>query len=239
MPKKSYRNKGSKKNIVISIAGVHGVGKTTIFNLLKKKLEDNNKFKFYRERYIKNPPFPFGSSNKQVAFRSEMHFLQQFIRRNRSIRNYCNRYNGRILIMDRTPTCVLIYSKALFLKEKDYHLIFDLYNSVKWREDYIIYLIAEPETILKRTIQRGSLDKQRKYWNEDEKEYLLNVLSFYNQFLVNEKSENELSIINTEDLVPNQVLRQIKKIITKLTEFSFKEQVETASTQTKILKFLD
>jgi len=59
-----YRNKGSKKNLVVSIAGPHGVGKTTIYNLLKKKLENNNKFKFFPERYKKIPPFPFGSHSQ-------------------------------------------------------------------------------------------------------------------------------------------------------------------------------
>ena len=37
--KKYYTNNGSKDNIIISIAGVHGIGKTTIFNLLKKNWE--------------------------------------------------------------------------------------------------------------------------------------------------------------------------------------------------------
>jgi deoxyadenosine/deoxycytidine kinase len=239
VPKKSYRNKGSKRNIVISIAGAHGVGKTTIFNQLRKSVEDSNKFKFFRERYIKNPPFPFGSPNKQVAFRSEIHFLQQFVRRNRSIWNYCNRYNGRILLMDRTPLCVLIYSKALFLKEKDYNLILDMYNSVKWREDHIIYLKAKPETILKRTIRRGSLEKQRKYWNEEEKDYLINVLSFYNQLLINEIAEDKLSVINTEGLTPSQALDKVKGIITELSDFSFKNQVDSTSTQMNLLKFFN
>ena len=36
MGKQIYRNKGSKDNIIISIAGAHGVGKTTIFNHFKK-----------------------------------------------------------------------------------------------------------------------------------------------------------------------------------------------------------
>ena len=57
MSKTIYRNKGSKDNIVISIAGVHGIGKTTVFNLFKSRVKDNNKFKFFPERYKKNPPF--------------------------------------------------------------------------------------------------------------------------------------------------------------------------------------
>jgi len=111
--KQYYSNKGSKDNIIISIAGAHGIGKTTIFNLLKNYLGENNKFKFFPERYKKTPPFPFGSENKQIAFRSEIHFLQQLIRRNKNITNFDNSYNGRVIILDRTPLCVLVYSKSL------------------------------------------------------------------------------------------------------------------------------
>ena len=78
------------------------------------------------------------------------------MRRNRSVQNFDEKYNGRILILDRTPLCVLIYSKSLNLKEKDYQLILDTYNSIEWKEDYIIYLTAKPDTILKRIIQRHS-----------------------------------------------------------------------------------
>ncbi len=137
-----FTNKGSKDNIIISIAGVHGIGKTTIFNLLKNFLGDNNKFKFFPERYIKIPPFPFGSNDKQIAFRSEIHFLQQLIRRNKNITNFDNKYNGRVIFLDRTSICVLVYSKSLYLKEKDYNLILDMYKSVKWKEDFVIYLTA-------------------------------------------------------------------------------------------------
>ncbi|MCK4687195.1 MAG: deoxynucleoside kinase, partial [Candidatus Lokiarchaeota archaeon] len=219
MSKRIYRNRASKDNIIISIAGAHGVGKTAVFNLLKKMVIDNNKFKFFPERYIKNPPFPFGSSDKQIGFRSELHFLQQLIRRNQSIVNYDNRYNGRVMILDRTPLCVLIYSKSLNLKEKDYKLILDTYNSIKWKEDYIIYLYANPNTILRRIIQRGSIEAIRLEWNEADKEYLIKILSYYNQFL--SKKQNVFKI-ETENLTIEDVIDKIKIIIADLSGYSFK-----------------
>ena len=239
MSKKIYRNKRSRDNIVISIEGVHGVGKTTIFNLFKKKAgESNHKFKFLPERYVKVPPFPFGSQDKQIAFRSELHFLQQFIKRNQNVTNFVEKYNGRIIILDRSPLCVLIYSKSLNLKEKDYHLIEDTYNSVKWKEDHIIYLTAEVDTLLKRIIQRGSLEKIRKEWNEGEKEYILKILSFYNQFLVPKKEKNKITIITTENKTPEQVLTEIEQVITELSGYSFKSLIEEPPKQMNILKFL-
>jgi len=237
LSKSIYRNKGSKDNIVISLAGVHGVGKSTIFSLLRKEVGDNNKFKFFPERYVKKPPFPFGSSDKQIAFRSELHFLQQFIKRNRSVMNFDEKYNGRILILDRTPLCVLIYSKSLSLKEKDYKLILDTYNSVKWKEDYIIYLTANPDTILRRIRQRGSLEKVRKEWNELEKEYLLKILSYYNQFLLTKKRKEKIFILDTDDLTPEEVLEEIKNIIVELSGFSFKKSIRNTYTQMNLTRF--
>ncbi len=235
MSKTVYRNKGSKDNIVISLAGVHGVGKTTVFNLLKKILKDNNKFKFFPERYVKKPPFPFGSSDKQIGFRSELHFLQQLIRRNQNIINFDNNYNGRIIVLDRTPLCVLIYSKSLNLKEKDFTLILDTYNSIKWKENYIIYLTAKPDIILKRIIHRGSLDKIRREWNEDDNNYLLTILAYYKQFL---STKSNVFPIDTNDLTPKEVIDIIKKIITDLSDYSFERIEQSPTTQMNLDKFL-
>ena len=234
--KKYYTNKGSKDNIIISIAGAHGVGKTTIFNLLKNFLGDNNKFKFFPERYKKNPPFPFGSENKQIAFRSEIHFLQQIIKRNKNITNFDNIYNGRVIILDRTPICVLVYSKSLYLKEKDYNLILDMYKSVKWKEDYIIYLTAQPDTILKRIIQRGSIDKIRKEWNEDDKKYLLEILSYYKLFLLNQPKK--FFTINTDKLTSEEVVEEIKLIITDNSGYSFDKFDNAPPTQKNLNDFV-
>ncbi len=233
-----FTNKGSKDNIIISIAGVHGIGKTTIFNLLKKILGDNNKFKFFPERYIKIPPFPFGSGNKQIAFRSEIHFLQQLIRRNKNITNFDNKYNGRVIFLDRTPICVLVYSKSLYLKEKDYNLIHDMYKSVKWKEDFVIYLTAETDTILNRIIQRGSIDNTRKDWNEDDKKYLLEILSYYNQFLFPKTQPKKVFTIDTNNLTVENVIEDIKNIVTDLSGYSFNKYDKTSSTQKKLNEFM-
>ena len=234
MNKTFYRNKGSKDNIVLSLAGTHGVGKTTVFNLFKKTVKDNNKFKFFPERYVKKPPFPFGSSDKQIGFRSELHFLQHFIRINQNVINFDNKYNGRIMILDRTPLCVLVYSKSLNLQEKDYNLILDTYKSIKWKEDYVIYLTAKPETILKRIVQRGSLDKIRNEWNEDDKIYLLKILSHYKQFF---SGKTNIFTIDTENSTPVEVVNKIKNIIINLSDYSFEKMKEPSTTQMNLSEF--
>ena len=234
MSKTFYRNKDSKDNIVLSLTGAHGVGKTTVFNLFKKLFKDNNKFKFFPERYVKKPPFPFGSPDKQIGFRSELHFLQQLIRRNQNILNFDDRYNGRIIILDRTPVCVLVYSKSLNLQTKDYNLILDTYKSIKWKEEYIIYLTAKPETILKRIMQRGSLDIIRKEWNENDRNYLLKILSFYKQFL---SARTNILTIDTENLTPEDIIDRLKKIIIDLSDFSFEKMQQPSTTQMNLSEF--
>lgn len=238
LSKSIYRNRGSKDNIIISIAGAHGVGKSTIYNILKKKVKDNSKFKFFPERYKKIPLFPFGSSNKQIAFRSELHFLQQLMRRNRSVLNFDEKYNGRILILDRTPLCVLIYSKSLKLKEKDYQLILDTYNSIEWKEDYILYLTAKPDTILKRIIQRGSLEKIRREWNETEKKYLITIISYYNQFLSSDDIKKKVFTIDTDRLTPEDVAEKIEDVIENLSGYSIKKRIKPITAQMSLIKFL-
>jgi thymidylate kinase len=140
--------------------------------------------------------------------------------------------------MDRAPLCVLIYSKGLNLKEKDYKLILDMYNSVKWREDYIIYLIANPDTILKRIAQRGSLEKFRKRWNEEEKDYLLKILSNYNQFLASNLDKEKLFTVDTNNLSPEEVLEKLFSIIRKLTGYSFKKLEKPPAAQKNLINFL-
>jgi len=239
LSKVRYKNKRTKNNIVFSIAGAHGVGKSTIVNLMKQKYENNKKFKFFPERYVKNPPFPFGSTNKQIAFRSEIHFLQQLIRRNRNVVNFDNKYKGKILILDRTPICVLIYSKSLYLKEKDFQLIYDTYKSIKWREDYVIYLTATIETILKRIIQRGSLEKIRREWNETERDYLNDILINYKKYLLNsEEYKNKVFVIDTDSKTPEQVVNEIESIITRISGYEFDKTIKQPPTQMSILKFL-
>lgn len=231
-----YRNKGSKDNIVISLSGAHGIGKSTIYRLLRKNVDEDLKFKFFPERYVKNPPFPFGSTNKQTAFRSELHFLQQLIKRNRSVTNYDEKYNGRIIVMDRTPLCVLVYSKSLNLREKDYQLILDTYKSIKWREDHIIYLNAEPDAILRRIHHRGSLDKRREEWNEYERTYLVNILTFYKQFLLSDK--DNVRVLDTDNQTPQQTLEKVQAIIEELTGYSFEKVYKKPKSQMDITKFL-
>jgi deoxyadenosine/deoxycytidine kinase len=114
-----------------------------------------------------------------------------------------------------------------------------MYNSVKWREDYIIYLIANPDTILKRIAQRGSLEKFRKRWNEEEKDYLLKILSNYNQYISLNLNKEKLFTIDTNNFSPEEVLEKVLIIVRKLTGYSFKKLEKPPATQKSLINFLN
>ncbi len=235
-----------KSNFIFSISGVHGVGKTTVFSILEDKYSKNNTFKFYHERYIvKNPTYPLGSIKKEIAFRGEIFFLQQLIKRNTRLKIYLKKNNNKVIILDRTPICVLIYSKSLEMVPKDYKLIYDLYKSIDWvKKEHIIYLHADANVIMKRIISRGQLsfkeqnkaEMQRKRWHEKDYNYLLKILEYYNEFLLsNEKKKRNLSIIQTNDLSPKDVVKNIENIIFTISDYSPKKKLENFKDISKFL----
>jgi thymidylate kinase len=201
---------------VIFLEGIHGVGKSSVFHGLKR-LYSPREYKFYPERLIMNPLFPFGSQDNQIAFRSELHFLQQMIERNKIIETDLSKKNGpKVCILDRSAISVIIYSKSLGIKDKDLRVILDLYRSINWHEKYMIYLHAKPETLLSRIAKRGSLDPERLQWNEDDINYIKKLEKFYT--IHKRKMQHKLQIIdvNTEGLNLDEVVSKVKNEIDRL-----------------------
>ncbi len=196
-----------RKPKVFCLEGIHGVGKTTIFNGLKRKI-NNSKIiaKFYSERIANKPLFPFGSKDKQIAFRSEIHFIQQMIERNKMIEEDIKKRRTDVFLLDRSSVCVPVYSKALNLDSKDFKVIEDLFLSVNWAENIIIFMEASPETLLSRINKRGSLDLERLKWNEDDIAYINRLKYYYNDYLKKYEKKKRIIRINTDNLNIEQVL---------------------------------
>ncbi|MHA1818827.1 MAG: deoxynucleoside kinase [Promethearchaeota archaeon] len=213
---------GSRKNIkrpVIAIEGIHGVGKTTVFKMLQRVLSPN-KFRFYPERLKQRPYWPFGSSDKNIAFRSEVHFIQQMIERNEMVQKDMRDRKVRGFILDRSAISVLVYSKALGLDSKDFYLLEDFFYSTKWLENILIYLEASVDTIYKRIKARGLLEKERLEWNEDNINYIKVLKRNYSYYIMDLKKKRNLKVIkiNTDNKKPLEVMQEIKEIILSESE---------------------
>jgi thymidylate kinase len=153
---------------VFALAGVHGAGKTTIYGILKKKCRN---WVFFPDN-ITSPRYPFGSKDKQIAFRAELWFLEQMIKRNEEIRSL----NEGIILCDRSPLCLLSYSYVLCTSE-DYRTIEDLYRAVKWEETAVFYLEESPEQLIKQIINRE--ERHPPEWNEVDRNYIEKVIEGY------------------------------------------------------------
>ena len=83
-------------------------------------------------------------------------------------------------------------------------------------------------------MQRGSLDIIRKEWNENDRNYLLKILSFYKQFL---STRTNIITIDTEHLTPDDIINKIKRIIFDLSDFSFEKMQQPSTTQMNLSEF--
>ena len=225
---------------VFSIEGAHGVGKTTICSLLIQEFENYSQVKFFPERLRATPPVPFGSKNQQTAFRSELHYNQQMIQRNNQIMQFISNRREAIAILDRSHLSTLVYSRALSLEKVDYEIIYDTYRSVKWVDDIILFLEASPKTIMNRIYSRGSLDLERKKWNEEDFNYLVRVTEKYNDVFqeVGLAKKKRLYRISTENKTTHQVAEEIRTIIEQKTGFQFHDQILIAANQRKLTDWL-
>ncbi len=215
MPAPRGRAHKKQKNLVFSIEGVHGIGKTTVLDLLRQKYANDANWYFFNERSTHRDFITFGSKDPQMAFRSEVHFVQQATIRNTEIIRKLATLEGKICVMDRSPLSVLVYSAALNMDPNDFRLLVDMYDSVPWREDYLIYLEADTNEIMRRIQKRGSLDTQRLQWNEDDVAYVELIKEKYEQYFHRYNYEKKLSRVNTTNHNAQQVVKLVEGIIRK------------------------
>jgi thymidylate kinase len=200
---------GTTARKVFSITGVHGSGKTTVYNSLRALYQKSPNWLFMPER-MGRPPYPFGSKDPQIAFRAELWYLRQMLKRNELVRK-CDG-NQLIVVCDRSPICVLAYSHALCSPE-DYRMIRDLYLDVDWEEDAVFYL----EMDLQSTITRLTSGRRKnlRNWNEGEREYILRVLEGYEKAFREVKQNRSLSLIRVANgsARPRETIELVNKEI--------------------------
>lgn len=185
--------------LVAALEGVHGCGKTTVFTRLQIL---RPRWMFLPE-FIDPPKYPFGSKDKQVAFRAELWVFQQMMKRNRIL----SQVERGVVICDRSPVCVLAYSYAL-CSEEDYELLREMYKLVDWSEDVIFYFEENVDNVLPKIRRRQGRPKE---WNEDDPDYVRGILEGYEEAL--KLAECTVIRVKNSDVegVSSRIVREIER----------------------------
>ena len=141
---------------LVSIAGIIGVGKTT----LAKKLSEIFNAKILFEPYDTNPFLPaVYAGNKELALDSQLYFLTNRI----SQLNPDNLEKGRIVISDYVFNKEMIYAKRL-LDDRQFALYQEIYKHLRTKVTQpvlVIYLTDSAENCLDRIHKRSRPYEQK------------------------------------------------------------------------------
>ena len=196
-----------RRPLAVSLAGVHGVGKTTVF----RAIEDRGRLDadFFRERAIADPPVPFGSRDREIAFRSQVYFFQEMLARDRLVRGGSERTYA---FLDRSPCCVVVYGSVLCDKT-DRGILESLYLAHDFLEDVVVYLEGDPDVVAERSAGRG----RPKSWNEDDGKYRVKISDAYDGFFDRfEDVGKKVKRLDVSDTTPDETAAEIERLVSKL-----------------------
>jgi deoxyguanosine kinase len=162
---------------LVSIAGVIGVGKTTLAKKLAERLDCQMIF----EPYDTNPFMPdVYAGKKELALDSQLYFLTARIEQ----LNKNTLENGKIYISDYIFNKELIYSRQTLNSEQLtlYNKIYQSSNSKVVSPVLVIYLLDSPQDCLKRIHKRN-----RPYEQKIERQFIENLDAEYRQLFNNWK----------------------------------------------------
>ena len=144
----------SKKNTIIGISGIIGVGKSTLtnslgeelgFNVIKEPVETNE----YLDNFYKNM--------SKYSFPMQVYLLNHRFKQHQQMV-----WSDNSSIQDRTIYEDVIFAKMLreanMMEELDFKTYVDLFKNMSnflHRPDLILYLDVEPEEALRRVNQRS------------------------------------------------------------------------------------
>lgn len=158
--------------MLLSIEGPIGVGKTSLTRIVSRDL----RFKGIYELSYKNPYLSsFYSDIERYSFPIQIEFLTNRFRQWKSIQN----------IKENLVCDYFFYKDEIFaqmnLKGEDIRLYRRIYDQMLKHikpPDYVIYLSANPETLIDRIKKRG-----RTYEKSITYEYLSNLCSHYEGYM--------------------------------------------------------
>lgn len=192
----------------IVLAGVVGVGKSTISKKLAKLL----KYKIMDEPVASNPYLDdFYQNPLAYAFKMQVFMLMARSEQLKAAQNYKNVIFDRSILED--PIFVEVLKTQNNISDRDYQVYLSFYNHVivsslyfdpQIKPDLIVYLKANLENTLKRINLRGRESEKhvpKEYWN------LLNQK--YEQWYQKQKNNFNFLVIDTNNLTPKEIVQKI------------------------------
>jgi len=200
-----------KTSIYIAIDGNIGAGKSSLVRLLKyilkaRVLEEPVEENPFLEAFYKDP--------EKFAFHNQLYFLVARYKQLISITQLSFFYNYYL-------TDYLFYRDRIFaeltLSKHELNLYYSLYNIVEKEvpiPDYVVYLKADIDTLVKRIKLRN-----RSFEQDISKDYLLKLNDYYNEFYTKyDKSPLLILDVSNIDFVNNEndqekVLKEVLSFI--------------------------
>lgn len=198
----------------IVLAGVVGVGKSTISAKLAEKLN----FKMMEEPVANNPYLDdFYANPKEYAFKLQVFMLMARSKQLKAAIDEDNVIFDRSILED--PIFVEVLKAQDSISERDYQVYYDFYNHVvisslyfdpKIKPDLIVYLQVTTENAIERIAQRGRASEKQvdsAYWE------LLNQK--YDEWYQKTKVKLPFLVVDTNTKNPDEIVSEILKFIKK------------------------
>lgn len=198
----------------IVLAGVVGVGKSTISNNLSKKLG----FTVMEEPVANNPYLDdFYSDPKTYAFKMQIFMLMARSKQLKTALKLENVIFDRSILED--PIFVEVLKTQNNISDTDYQVYYDFYESViisslyfdpQIKPDLIVYLKVTTKKAIERINSRGRVSEKQvsaKYWE------LLNAK--YEEWYEKNKNKFPFLVIDTNEKNPNEIVDKIIKNLKK------------------------
>jgi deoxyadenosine/deoxycytidine kinase len=212
----SLQNKqGNKmKHQFITIEGNIGAGKTTLANILSKKINA----RLILEEFADNPFLPkFYESPEQYAFPLELFFMAERYKQLKELLQTNDLFQS-VTISDYLFTKCLLFAKVN-LPSEEYHLyqkLFDIINPQIIQPDVLIYLHS-PVTKLQDNIKK----RNRNYEQNIPDDYLFTLQETYTQYIKQHNVKTIFVDSSNADFIENEKHVQI---ILDALEMEFESQ---------------
>jgi len=212
----SLQNKQGKKmkHQFITIEGNIGAGKTTLANILSKKINA----RLILEEFADNPFLPkFYESPEQYAFPLELFFMAERYKQLKELLQTNDLFQS-VTISDYLFTKCLLFAKVN-LPSEEYHLyqkLFDIINPQIIQPDVLIYLHS-PVTKLQDNIKK----RNRNYEQNIPDDYLFTLQETYTQYIKQHNVKTIFVDSSNADFVENE--KHIQIILDAL-EMDFESQ---------------